>query len=84
MAETILVERDGPIATVVLNRADKLNALTRPMWQGLGDAVRALDLEGRMTLCNMSIELGAKIGLVAPDDATFEWLHGRPHAPVGR
>ena len=42
MDETILVERDGPIATVVLNRADKLNALTRPMWQGLGDAVRAL------------------------------------------
>jgi enoyl-CoA hydratase/carnithine racemase len=42
MDETILVERDGPIATVVLNRADKLNALTRPMWQGLGDAVGAL------------------------------------------
>ena len=42
MGETILVERDGPTATVVLNRADKLNALTRPMWQGLGDAVRAL------------------------------------------
>ena len=42
MDETILVERDGSIATVVLNRADKLNALTRPMWEGLGDAVRAL------------------------------------------
>jgi enoyl-CoA hydratase/carnithine racemase len=42
MDETILVERDGPIATVVLNRADKLNALTRPMWQRLGDAVLAL------------------------------------------
>ncbi len=42
MDETILVERDGPMATVVLNRADKLNALTRPMWQGLGDAVLAL------------------------------------------
>lgn len=45
MDETILVERDGPIATVVLNRADKLNALTRPMWQGLGDAVRALSAD---------------------------------------
>lgn len=45
MRETILVGRDGPIATVVLNRPDKLNALTRPMWQGLGDAVRALSAD---------------------------------------
>jgi enoyl-CoA hydratase len=45
MHETILVERDGPIATVVLNRPEKLNALTRPMWQGLGDAVRALSAD---------------------------------------
>ena len=45
MHETILVERDGSIATVILNRADKLNALTRPMWQGLGDGVRALSAE---------------------------------------
>jgi len=43
--EPILVERDGPIATVVLNRPDRLNALTRPMWQGLGDAVRALSAD---------------------------------------
>jgi enoyl-CoA hydratase/carnithine racemase len=45
MGETILVERDGPIATVVLNRPDKLNALTRPMWQALGDAVRVLSAD---------------------------------------
>jgi enoyl-CoA hydratase/carnithine racemase len=45
MGETLLVERDGPIATVVLNRPDKLNALTRPMWQALGDAVRALSAD---------------------------------------
>ena len=45
MGETILVERDGPIATLVLNRPEKLNALTRPMWQGLGDAVRALSAD---------------------------------------
>jgi len=45
MDETILVERDGPIATVVLNRPEKLNALTRPMWQGLGDGVRALSAD---------------------------------------
>ncbi len=45
MDETLLVERDGPIATVVLNRPEKLNALTRPMWQALGDAVRALSAD---------------------------------------
>jgi enoyl-CoA hydratase/carnithine racemase len=45
MAETILVERDGPIATVVLNRPEKLNALTKPMWQALGDAVRELSAD---------------------------------------
>jgi 3-isopropylmalate/(R)-2-methylmalate dehydratase large subunit len=46
-----------------------------------GDAVRALDMEGRMTLCNMSIEAGARAGMVAPDDTTFDYLKGRPHAP---
>ncbi|ACG73126.1 3-isopropylmalate dehydratase, large subunit [Anaeromyxobacter sp. K] len=49
----------------------------------LGPAVRALSMEGRMTLCNMSIEAGARAGLVAPDDTTFEWLAGRPRAPKG-
>jgi 3-isopropylmalate/(R)-2-methylmalate dehydratase large subunit len=48
-----------------------------------GSAIRALSMEGRMTLCNMSIEAGAKAGLVAPDDTTFEYLRGRPHAPSG-
>jgi 3-isopropylmalate/(R)-2-methylmalate dehydratase large subunit len=48
-----------------------------------GPAVRALSMEERMTLCNMSIEAGARAGLVAPDDTTFEYLHGRPHAPRG-
>ena len=48
-----------------------------------GSAVRALDMEGRMTVCNMSIETGARAGLVAPDDTTFEYLAGRPHAPAG-
>jgi 3-isopropylmalate/(R)-2-methylmalate dehydratase large subunit len=46
-----------------------------------GSAIRALSMEGRMTLCNMSIEAGAKAGLVAPDDTTFEYLRGRAHAP---
>ncbi|MAF48689.1 MAG: 3-isopropylmalate dehydratase large subunit [Rhodospirillales bacterium] len=46
-----------------------------------GDAVRALSMEGRMTVCNMTIEAGARAGLVAPDDVTFEYVMGRPMAP---
>jgi 3-isopropylmalate/(R)-2-methylmalate dehydratase large subunit len=48
-----------------------------------GSAVRALSMEGRLTVCNMSIEAGARAGLVAPDDVTFAYLQGRPHAPQG-
>lgn len=48
-----------------------------------GEAVRALDVEGRLTLCNMAAEFGAWTGLVAPDEVTFEWLEGRPFAPNG-
>ncbi len=48
-----------------------------------GDAVRALSMEGRMTMCNMSIEGGARAGLIAPDDTTFEYIKGRPMAPHG-
>ena len=48
-----------------------------------GSAIRALSMEGRMTICNMSIEAGARAGLVAPDDTTFAYVEGRPHAPVG-
>jgi 3-isopropylmalate/(R)-2-methylmalate dehydratase large subunit len=48
-----------------------------------GEAVRALSMEGRMTLCNLTIEAGAKAGLVAPDETTYEYLKGRPAAPKG-
>jgi len=48
-----------------------------------GDAIRALDMEGRMTVCNMSIEAGAKAGMIAPDDVTFQYLAGRDRAPNG-
>ncbi len=48
-----------------------------------GSAIRSLSMEGRMTVCNMSIEAGAKAGLIAPDEVTFEYLKGRPHAPSG-
>src|SRR5439155_378072 len=48
-----------------------------------GEAISALTMEQRMTICNMSIEGGARAGLIAPDDTTFEYLHGRRHAPQG-
>ena len=48
-----------------------------------GSAIRALSIEGRMTICNMAIEAGARAGMVAPDQTTFDYLEGRPHAPVG-
>jgi len=48
-----------------------------------GEAMRALSMEGRMTVCNMSIEAGARAGMIAPDEVTFEWLRGRPYAPQG-
>ena len=48
-----------------------------------GSAIESLSMEGRMTICNMSIEAGARAGMVAPDETTFEFLRGRPHAPKG-
>ena len=48
-----------------------------------GDAIRALSMEGRMTVCNMSIEAGARAGMIAPDETTFAYVEGRPHAPKG-
>jgi 3-isopropylmalate/(R)-2-methylmalate dehydratase large subunit len=48
-----------------------------------GGAIRALDMEGRMTVCNMSIEAGARAGMIAPDDVTLAYLAGREHAPAG-
>ena len=49
-----------------------------------GDAIRALSMEGRMTVCNMSIEAGARAGLIGPDDTTFGYLEGRRHSPAGK
>ena len=49
-----------------------------------GSAIRSLSMEGRMTICNMSIEAGARAGMVAPDETTYAYLKGRPHAPQGR
>ncbi len=49
----------------------------------MGEAIRALSMEGRMTVCNMAIEGGARAGLIAPDEKTFAYVQGRPHAPKG-
>ena len=48
-----------------------------------GEAIRELSMEGRMTVCNMAIEGGARAGLIAPDEVTFDYVKGRPHAPKG-
>ncbi|HEY6057418.1 MAG TPA: 3-isopropylmalate dehydratase large subunit, partial [Candidatus Limnocylindrales bacterium] len=56
---------------------------TGHVFEYTGDGIRALSMEQRMTICNMSIEGGARAGLIAPDDTTFEYLHGRRHVPQG-
>ncbi len=56
---------------------------TGSVFEFRGEAVRALDMDGRMTVCNMSIEAGARAGMVAPDDTTFAYVEGRPLAPKG-
>jgi 3-isopropylmalate/(R)-2-methylmalate dehydratase large subunit len=53
------------------------------VFEYMGEAIRGLSMEGRMTICNMSIEGGARAGMVAPDDTTFEYVSGRPFAPEG-
>ncbi len=53
------------------------------VFEYMGSAIRALSMEGRMTICNMSIEGGARAGMVAPDETTFEYIKGRPHTPQG-
>jgi len=57
---------------------------TGHVFEYTGEAIRSLSMEERMTICNMSIEGGARAGLIAPDDTTFEYVHGRRHAPHGR
>ncbi|MBZ0278404.1 MAG: 3-isopropylmalate dehydratase large subunit, partial [Anaerolineae bacterium] len=53
------------------------------VFEYMGEAIRELSMEGRMTICNMSIEGGARAGMVAPDDKTFDYIAGRPYAPKG-
>jgi len=60
-----------------------INVGTGHIFEYTGDAIRKLTMEQRMTVCNMSIEAGAKAGLISPDETTFAYLEGRPHVPVG-
>ena len=89
--KTCLVNFDGELQPGVTAK-DMILALiakigigggTGYVFEYAGSAVRALSMEARMTLCNMSIEGGARAGMIAPDDVTFEYLKGRTHAPQG-
>ena len=88
---TMAVEIDGPLPDGVTAKDLILGVITQIGTGGgqghvieyRGEAVRALSMEGRMTVCNMSIEAGARAGLIAPDATTFDYLAGRPHAPAG-
>jgi 3-isopropylmalate/(R)-2-methylmalate dehydratase large subunit len=86
---TFEVDVQGRLAPGVSAKDIILNLLSRigvgggtgHVFEYRGSAIEALSMEQRMTICNMSIEGGARAGLIAPDDTTFEYIHGRPHAP---
>jgi 3-isopropylmalate/(R)-2-methylmalate dehydratase large subunit len=88
---TMLVQVDGQLADgvtakdIILALIAKIgvSGATGHVIEYAGEAIRALSMEQRMTVCNMSIEAGARAGLIAPDEVTFEWLKGRPRAPQG-
>jgi 3-isopropylmalate/(R)-2-methylmalate dehydratase large subunit len=90
--KTCLVQVEGRLGVgvtakdVILALIAKIGigGATGHVFEYAGSAVRALDMEARMTLCNMSIEGGARAGMIAPDEMTFEYLSGRPHAPQGK
>jgi len=75
-----VVAKDIVLAIIAHIGAD---GATRHAIEFAGSAIRALSVEGRLTLCNMSIEAGARCGMVAPDETTFAFLKGRPYAPKG-
>lgn len=91
-AKTLKIEVQGKTAIgitakdIVLAIIGKLGSAggTGYIVEFAGEAIEALSMEGRMTLCNMAIEMGAKAGLVAPDDTTFAYLKGRQFAPINQ
>ena len=90
-AKNMLVQVDGTLAPgvtakdVVLAIIGKIGTAggTGHVIEYAGEVIRGLDMAGRLTICNMSIEAGARAGMIAPDDITFEYIHGRPYAPQG-
>jgi 3-isopropylmalate/(R)-2-methylmalate dehydratase large subunit len=90
-ARTLEVRIDGALGPGVVAKDVVLALIARIGVAGAtgsvieytGSAIRGLDMEGRMTVCNMSIEAGARAGMIAPDDVTFAYLAGREHAPRG-
>jgi 3-isopropylmalate/(R)-2-methylmalate dehydratase large subunit len=89
--KTMAIEIDGQLRPGVTSK-DLILAVIAQIGTGggagyvleyRGEAVRAMSMEARMTMCNMSIEAGGRAGMVAPDDTTIEYLRGRPHAPQG-
>lgn len=90
-SDTMLVKVEGVLGTGITAKDLILHIIGRIGTAGAtgyvieyaGEAIRALDMAGRMTVCNMSIEAGARAGLIAPDDVTIAYLHGRPLAPQG-
>ena len=89
MPATLRVTVDGRLAPGVTAKDIILSVIARIGAAGgigqvieyAGEAIRSLSMEARMTVCNMTIEAGARAGMIAPDDATFQWLAGRPFAP---
>ena len=89
--KTMEVRVDGPLpygvtakdlALAVIGQIG-VDGATGHVIEYTGEAVRALSMEGRMTLCNLTIEAGGRAGMVAPDDTTFQYMRGRPHTPQG-
>jgi 3-isopropylmalate/(R)-2-methylmalate dehydratase large subunit len=89
--KTMAVEVDGALPAGVTAKDLILGIITKIGTGGgqgyvieyRGEAIRSLSMEGRMTVCNMSIEAGARAGMIAPDEITFDYLRGREHAPQG-
>ncbi len=90
-AKNMLVRVDGKLPAgctgkdIMLAVIGKIGTAggTSHVMEFAGEAISALDMAGRLTMCNMSIEAGARAGLVAPDETTFEYIRGRPYAPKG-
>ena len=88
---TMRIRVDGPLGPGVTAKDIILAIIARIGTAGAtghvieyaGSTIRALSMEGRLTVCNMSIEAGARAGMVAPDETTFAYLHGKPYAPTG-